>query len=150
MESAIETALQSGTITVADAAAQAADNSLKDAVTDETYYIIYGQIILQAISLLAWLIFFWLPFLPNNEEAYSESWEEWVRRHGQCITYSMIMIYNYIVPAAGIITYGGFILFAKVGLNDSKLESTDIWLWSSLYPLICLANILYYRFLLGP
>ena len=46
MEAAIETAKQAGTITTADAAAKVEGFSLKEATTDETYYIIYGQIIL--------------------------------------------------------------------------------------------------------
>ena len=45
-----------------------ANDTLKNAISEDTYSIIYAQELMQTIQLLAWFVFFFLPFLPNSEE----------------------------------------------------------------------------------
>ena len=59
--------------------------------------------ILQALQIMCFILFFFVPFLPNDEETRWKKTQDFLRRYGKGFTYTMILIYNYVIPIASIL-----------------------------------------------
>ena len=98
--------------------------------------------------MLVFLLLFGIPFLPNNENTRFKRLEGWLRAKGKYITYAMVVTYYQIISWTGIVAWIVFYIVHSTGLLYEQLESGDIWIWMNVFPLVCIMNLLYYRYVI--
>ena len=120
-------------------------------VPEGTFLIMHLQMIMQALQILCWLIFYFYPFLPTEEDPwYGTKIQDLIRYRSKHITYACVVLYNQVIPVFGVLSYLVIIIIRSLEYGFKDVEKGEIWLWVSLYPLICITIAAYYQFKLHP
>ena len=109
------------------------------------------QMTMQALQILCWLLFYFYPFLPTDEDPwYGTKIQNFIRYRSKHITYACVVLYNQVIPIFGVLSYLVLIAIRGLGYGFKDVEKGEVWLWISLYPLICITIYAYYQFKIYP